>query len=149
MGLDREIEERKIAQDELARCSHLYWVQAEFFLTFNTALMGLTGLVFSYRPHYLFLIPFISGFGIFVSVIWLFHGNRIDTYRKITEECIKQLEQSGNFKVKIVLYQNGYFKRSNLPYLERYSSTKLTKTVLPLGIIVSWCLIFGSSLFSL
>ena len=149
MELNREIEERKIAQEELTRCSRLYWIQAEFFLTLNTALIGLSGLIFIYATHHWPLISFISGFGIFVSVIWLFHGNRIDAYRKVTVECIKQLEQSGNFKIKIALYQNGYFKRSNLPYLERYPSTKLTKTVLPLGIVILWCLTLGASLFSL
>ena len=138
------IEERKIAQDELNRCSYIFWNQAEFFLTLNTATMGIAALVLAYMNDYLFLMP-ISGFGLFVSIMWLFHGNRIAYYVTLTEKCIMELESRANAKIK--RYQIEYLtKKKNLSFLERFSSTYLLKTLLPLGIIILWFTALVSSI---
>jgi hypothetical protein len=137
-----EIEDRKIAQDELYRCSELLWTQAQFFLSLNTALVGLAGLTFAYVKNAEILPSLVSIFGIFVSVVWLLTGNRIGAYFKATEEYIMKKEQAGKCNCGLVVYQNTYFKNKSLPRLQRVSSTKLIRTILPTGMTILWSIIF-------
>jgi len=143
--LQMEIECRKIAQEELYRCSELFWTQAQFFLTLNSALVGVVGLVFVYLASTQFLIFFVSGFGIFVSIVWLFIGNRIACYREATEKYIEDEERKGKCGIGILLFQNEYLSRRDRTILQRFSSTRLMKTILPFGITLLWCGIFAFS----
>jgi hypothetical protein len=69
---EKEIEEYKLAFEELRRCSEMFWKQADFFLLLNTALITLVGVIYAYTKHYLY-IAIISLFGFCISMVWLFH----------------------------------------------------------------------------
>lgn len=140
---EKEIEEYKLAFEELRRCSEMFWKQADFFLLLNTALITLVGVIYAYTKHYLY-IAIISLFGFCISMVWLFHGSRIARYMELTEEYILNLESSKILDIKIKTYQKDYFRKKSIPLLERHSSSTLRKIVLPCILMVFWftCFIY-------
>ena len=130
----------RFAQKELERCTNIFWEQARFFLTLNTAILGIAGLIFAYNPNPSFL-TIISILGLFFCIIWLFHGNRISRYLQLTEESIIHMEDRIGVKVK--RYQIEYLtEKKNLSILEKISALSLIKDLLPIGMIILWlCLI--------
>ena len=141
------MEELKIAQEELSRCSGIFWTQARFFLTINTALIAIVTAIHVYAKAYQLAVVFIGVLGICISIMWLLHGNRIVRYLESTEECIIKLEQELNLYAKTKTYQYERFKRDDISFLERYHSTKLIKTCLPLLITLFWIMIILGLIF--
>ena len=117
----------------------MFWKQADIFLFLSTALISLEALVHAYTtPIPYFYLATISCLGFCVSIIWLLHGNRIGRYMELAEEYILNLETSASFDIKMKTYQKDYFKKKTIPFLERYPSSTLRKTVLPCILIFFW-----------
>jgi len=137
MNPDRLLEERKIAQSELERCSRILWAQAQFFLTLNTAALG--AVAYLLQGGLRVTAVFLCVAGLFTTAMWLLHGNRIGVYIQATEERIQKVEEQKDFVLKIALHQKERITtKAGLKLLERVSSMAIVKTALPLFIMALW-----------
>lgn len=140
------VQEYAIAHQELVRCSHIFWTQAQFFLTLSTAMLAFLGYMVSSKQYWVALG--VSVFGLVVGVLWLLHGNRIGVYVRLTEARMRDVEareQCLRIRVKTI-QRVGLDDTRNLRRLERVPSSGLVRTVLPLSVCVLWIATLGASL---
>jgi len=137
------LQEYAIVHQELSRCSHIFWTQAEFFLTLSTAMLGFAGYMLSVSQYWIAIILSIGG--LLIAIIWLLHGNRIGVYVRATEERIRAVEKLHEdqlfFHVKMT-QKSVLDNPRDLRLLERTRSSGLVRTGLP-GLI---CGLWGLAL---
>lgn len=134
-------EEYKLAHEELRTLWELYWRQGSYFLTFNGVLIAFTSITLALAQNY-FLIFIISVFGISITLLWLFHGNRFFLYIREVERKMREAEKDKSFIMKLKSYQKDrYVEKDNLSLLEKYSGSRIRNTILPGVTIIIWSII--------
>jgi len=137
------LQEYAIVQQELDRCSHMFWAQAEFFLTFCTAILGFTGYMLGTAEY--MVAGGSSVFGLAITVLWLLFGNRIGAYVRLTERRIREVEnEHPQLLFRIKTQQREWLNsRRILRRLERIPSSEIVRTALPVIVSVLWIALFS------
>jgi hypothetical protein len=145
MREDFLLEEYRLAHEELRSLWNLYWRQASYFLTFNAALIAFVSTSVSLLKDY-WLVFIISMFGILITLLWLFHGNRFFLYIQTVEKRMIDAEEDEHFIMKLKIYQKDrYSNKGDLSFLEKLPGSKIRNTILPVLVIIIWCTILAYS----